>query len=97
MADDFQALTLNENRDRKDLPDTQVNKLVVPENNNKEEEKKGKSPIPEYVVTEQERRLQEEEEKYNIYIGMTSYKGDNSDLDSETDTELEGHAYPFLD
>ena len=97
MADNFQALTLNKDGDRQDLPDTQVNKSVAPESNNKEEEKKGGSPIPEYVVTEQEGRLQQEEEKYNIYIGMICYEGDDLDLDSETDTELEGHMYPFLD
>ena len=80
MADDFQALTLKKDRDRQDLPDTRKNKAVAPENNNKEE-KKGESPIPEYEVTEQIRRLQEDEEKYNIYIGMIGYKGDNLDLE----------------
>ena len=49
------------------------------------------------MVTEQERRLQEEEEKYNIYISTIGFKVDGSDLDTEMDTELEGHAYPFLD
>ena len=48
-------------------------------------------------MTEQERRLQEEEEKYNIYISMIGYKGDDSDLDLEMDMESEGHVYSFLD
>ena len=95
LADDFQALTLNEDGDRQDLPNTQANK-VEPENNNKEEEKKSESPIPEYVVTEQERRLQEGEEKCNIYIGMIGYEGDDSDLDSEMDTELEKSCIPVF-
>ena len=48
-------------------------------------------------MTEQDKRMQEEEEKYNIYMSTFGYKGDDSDLDSETDTDLEGHTYQFLD
>ena len=47
-------------------------------------------------MTEQERWLKEEE-KYNVYVSMIGYEGDDSDLDLEMDMESEGHAYPFLD
>ena len=49
-------------------------------------------------MTKQELWLQEEEEeKYDIYTSTIGYEGDDSNLDSETDTESEGQAYPFLD
>ena len=67
------------------------------ESNSKKEEKECKPPIPKYEVTEKEQRLQEEECKYNIYMSMFGYEGDDLDLDSETDLELEGHALPYLD
>ena len=89
-------MMLNEGENRQDLSNNQTDKLEVPDNNNKEEEGRHKSPIPEYVMTEWEKRLQEEEEKYNVYVSTIGYEGDNSDLDSETDTESEGQAYPFL-
>ena len=47
-------------------------------------------------MTNQEVRLQHEEEKYGIYMNTFSYKGDDSDLDSEMDTDSNAMAYPFL-
>ena len=97
LSDDLQALTLMEDRDNQELPDTQKTRLVASESGSKKEEKECKSPIPEYEVTEKVQRLQKDEQKYNIYMAMISYEGDKLDLDSETDTELEGHAYLLLD
>ena len=48
-------------------------------------------------MTEQEHGLQEEEGKYEIYMSNFGYEGDNYDLDSETDTESDATAYPYLD
>ena len=49
-----------------------------------------------YNMTDQEVRLQHKEEKYGIYMSTLGYKGDNSDLDSEMDTDSNAMAYPFL-
>ena len=48
-------------------------------------------------MSEQELPLQKEEAKYNTYISAIWYKGDNSDLETETYTNSEGQAYPFQD
>ena len=53
--------------------------------------------MPAYKMTKQELQLQEEEEKYRVYMSTFGYKGDNSDLGSEMDTESDSHAYPYLD
>ena len=97
LSANLQALTLMEDRDNQELADTQKTRLVASESDSKKEEKECDSPIPKYVVAEKVQRLQEDEQKYNIYMSMFGYEGDNSDLDSEMDMELEGHAYLFLD
>ena len=66
----------------------------VPET--KHEEAKEDDPTMMYNMTNQEVRLQHEEEKYRIYMSTFSYKGDNSNLDSEMDTDSNAMAYPFL-
>ena len=43
-------------------------------------------------MTEQETQLQEKEEEYRIYMSTFGYEGDDSDLDSDSDTA----AYPYL-
>ena len=97
LSKDLQALTLKENADNQNLADTQVTRLEVSEDNNKVEEKECETLVPKYKMTKQGLRLQEEEQKYNIYMSTFSYEGDNSDLDSETDTESKSHTYSFLD
>ena len=96
MTQDLQALTLKEEVDMQKSADTQVMNVEVSENNDKAKEQ-DKTSVPANEMTKQELQLQEEEEKYNIYMNTFGYKGDNSDLASETDTESEGHTYPFLD
>ena len=97
LSNDLQALTLMEDRDNQNLVDTQETRLEVLEDNGKVEEKEWKTPILKYEVAEKEQRLQDKEPRYNIYMSTFSYEGDDLDLNSETDRELEGHAYPFLD
>ena len=66
-------------------------------------EKKDKDEVsnslekPPYEMRKQEAWLQEEEEKYRIYMSTFRYEGDDSDLDSETDTESDVTAYPYLE
>ena len=49
-----------------------------------------------YNMTNQEVRLQHEEEKYEVYMSTFGYEGDDSNLDSKTDTDSNVTAYPFL-
>ena len=93
LSKDLQALTLKDNADNQNLADTQGTRLEVSEDNNKVEERECKTSVLKYEMTKQELRLQEEEQKYNIYMSTFGYEGDDSDLDSES----ESHAYPFLD
>ena len=95
LSDNLQALTLKEDRDNQNLADTQDTSPEALESDSKKEEKECESSMPK--VTEKEQRLQEEEQKYNIRMSTFGYEGDDADLDSEMDTKLEGHAYPFLD
>ena len=50
-----------------------------------------------YNMTKQEQRLQHKEEKYKIYMSTFGYEGDDSDLELDTDMELNMMAYPYLD
>ena len=52
---------------------------------------------PQYEITKQEAQLQEEEGKYEIYMSTFGYEGDNSDLDSGTDTKSNMTTYPCID
>ena len=92
----MQALPLKGDTDTQKLADAQATNAEVPENNNKAREE-DKTSVPAYEMTKQELKLQEEEEKYDIYTSTIWYEGDDSNLDSKTDTESEGHAYPFLE
>ena len=76
-----------------DIPVTNIEK---PNNNNQTTEEDDSS-VPPYKMSEQELRLQKEEVKYNTYISAIGYEGDNLDLETKMDTNLEGQAYPFLD
>ena len=62
---------------------------------NHEEPKEDGSAVM-YNMTNQEVRLQHEEEKYGIYMSTFSYEGDDSNLDSETDTDSNATAYLFI-
>ena len=77
------------------MTDIPVPPLDAPETKHKGA--KEDNPTMTYNMTNQEVRLQHEEEKYRIYMRTFSYKGDDSDLDSEMDTNSNATAYPFLD
>ena len=97
LMEDFRVMTLKEGKNGPDLPDKQTDKSESLDDSKKKKEGRHKSPPLEFVMTEQEKKMQEEEEKYNIYMSTFGYEGDDLDLDSKTDTDSEGHAYPFLD
>ena len=77
MTKDLQALTLKEDTDRQNSADAQVTKPEVLGDDNKVEEKENETLVPAYKITKQELQLQEEEEKYRVYMGIFSYKGDD--------------------
>ena len=49
-----------------------------------------------YKMTAQEIQLQKEEEKYGIYVSTFGYEGDDSNLDSETESYSDMTAYLYL-
>ena len=93
---DMQALTLKGDMDTKTVTDIQATNTKEPNNNNQMTEESN-SLVPPYEMSEQELWLQKEEAKYNTYTIAIGYEGDDSDLETEMDTDLEGQAYPFLD
>ena len=93
---DMQALTLKGDMDTQTVADAQVTNVEELDNNNKMREEEETLVLP-YEMMKQELKLQEEEEKYDIYTSTIGYKGDDSNLETEMDTESEGQAYPFLD
>ena len=52
--------------------------------------------MPMYEMMNQEIQLQIEEEKYGIYISTFRYEGDDSDLDSKTESDSDLTAHPYL-
>ena len=90
-------LTLKEDIDMQHLTDALAPLPEAPERKNKTEDVNDNMAKPQYKMTEQERRLQEEEGKYKVYMSNFRYEGDNSDLDSKTNTESDVTAYPYLD
>ena len=91
----MQALTLKGDMDIQKLADVQATNVEVLENNNKVREE-DKTSVPPYKMMKQELQFQEEE-KYDIYTSTIGYEGDNSNLETKTETDSEGQAYPFLD
>ena len=51
---------------------------------------------PMYEMMAQEIQLQKEEERYGIYMSTFGYKGDDSNLDSETESDSNATAYLYL-
>ena len=94
LTQDLQALTLKEEVDKQKSADAQATNVEEPENNDKVKEQ-DETSLPTYEMTKQEFQLHEEDEKYDIYTSTFRYKGDDSNLGTET--ESEGHTYPFLD
>ena len=67
-----------------------------------EEKGKGKdgtrrqAAMPTYEMTEQKTQLQKKEEEYGIYMSTFGYEGDDSNLDSNTESNSDVAAYPYL-
>ena len=89
-------LTLKEDTDTQNLTDALA---LLPDISEKKDKDEDSNPPekPQYKITKQEAKLQEEEEKYEIYMSAFGYEGDDSNLDSETNTESDVTAYPYLD
>ena len=92
----LQDLTLKQNQNTPNMTDMSVPPLDAPEMNHEVEEAKVDDTAMAYNVTDQEARLQHEE-KYGVYMSTFGYEGDNSNLDSTTDTDSNMTAFPFLD
>ena len=97
LMKDLHYLTLKEDIDMQNLMDAPAPLLEAPEKKSKTEDADDDTSNPQYEMTRQEHQLQEEEGKYEIYMSDFGYEGDDSDLDSETDTESNVTAYPYLD
>ena len=97
LIDGMKDLTLEQKQGRQNSTDILAPPLDAPEAKYKETGKDDPT-IPTYNMTEQEVRLQhEQEEEYGIYMSTFSYKGDDSNLDSETDSDSDATAYLFLE
>ena len=94
LVNGMQDLMLGQNKDMQNKTDILAPPPDAPET--KHEELQKDCPTMMYNMTNQEVRLQQEEEKYGIYLSTFGYKGDNSDLDSKTDSNSNAMAYPFL-
>ena len=96
LIDGMQDLTLDQKPDTQNKTDIPAPPLDTPEAKYKELRKDDPTTTT-YNMTDQEVRLQYEEEKYGIYMSTFGYKGDDSDLDSEMDSDSKRMAYPFLE
>ena len=73
----LQALPLKEDADKQNSADAQGTKPEVPSRAiTKWKEGENETLMPAYEMIKQELQLQEEEEKYRVYTGTFSYKGD---------------------
>ena len=69
--------------------------LEVPEEKG-EDGMRRQAVMPTYKMTEQETQLQKKEEEYRIYMSTFSYEGDDFNLDSDTESDSDVTAYPYL-
>ena len=97
LIDGMQDLTLEQKQDTLNSTDIPAPPPDAPEMKYKEARKDDPTTTPMYNMTNQEVRLQHEEEKYGIYMSTFSYEGNDSDLDSKTDSNSNMTAYPFLE
>ena len=98
LVNGIQDLMLESKPDTQNLTDILAPPLDVPEVKCKGEDRTSEPTTTlTYEMTDQEIQLQQEEEKYGIYMSTFSYEGDNSDLDSETGSDSNVMAYPYLE
>ena len=97
LIDSIQDLTLEPKQDTQNSTDILAPLPDMPEVKCEGEDRRNEPMTTlTYEMTDQEIQLQHEEEKYGIYMSTFSYKGDNSDLDSEMDSDSNVTAYPYL-
>ena len=83
-------------KDKTTPADTIAPQPDMTEKEHEVEEMKDEDETPMYNMTEQEWKLQCKEEKFIIYMSTFGYEGDDLDLDSDMDSDLNVMAYPFL-
>ena len=88
---------LDQKQDMQNSTDILAPPPDAPEVKCEEARKDDPTTTPTYNMIDQEVKLQHEEEKYGIYMSTFGYKGDDSNLDSETDSYSNVMAYPFLE
>ena len=97
LVNSIQDLMLESKLDVQNSTDTLAPPLNMQEVKSKGEDRTSRPTMtPIYEITDQEIQLQKEEEKYRIYMSAFGYKGDDSDLDSETKSDSNMTAYPYL-
>ena len=97
LVNGIQDLTLESKSDIQNLTDVLAPPPDVPEVKSKREDGTNRPTMtPTYEMMAQEIQLQKEEEKYGIYMSTFRYEGDDSDLDSETESDSNVTAYPYL-
>ena len=97
LIDGIQHLTLEPKQDTQNSTDVLAPLPDVPEAKCEGEDRRNKpTTMQTYEMTDQEIQLWHEE-KYGIYMSTFSYKGDNSNLDSEMDSDSNMMAYLYLE
>ena len=97
LIDRMKDLTLEQKQDMQNLTDILAPPLDAPKAKHEKTWKDNPTTIPMYNMTEQEVRLQCKEEEYRIYMSTFGYEGEDSNLDSKTDSDSNVTAYPFLE
>ena len=97
LVNGIQDLMLESKSDVQNLTDIPAPPPDMPEVKSKGEDGTSRPTMaPMYEITDQEIQLQKEEEKYGIYMSTFGYEGDDSNLDSETESDSSVTAYPYL-
>ena len=97
LVNGIQDLMLESQLDAQNLTDVLAPPPDVPEVKSEEEDGTSRPATTlMYEMTDQEIQLQREEEKYGIYVNNFGYKGDDSYLDSETESDSNAMAYLYL-
>ena len=97
LVNSMQDLTLDPNTDVQNSTDVLASPLDVPKIHDKGEDGTAKmTTMPTYKMRAQEAQLQNKEEKYRIYMSTFSYEGDDTNLDSETESDSDTSVYPYL-
>ena len=96
LVNGIQDLTYEPKSDVHNLTDVPAPPPDMPKIKSKGEDETTRTMSPTYEMTAQEIQLQKEEKKYGIYMSTFRFEGDDSDLDSETKSDSNVTAYPYL-